>query len=601
MSSTPSIAADVSAMLTPPPARPPTSGQQADSPPFADLVDTQGTQPEPAKAPTPPSATGAAAAPGSSSSASSTNTNTLTTPSRPSPAVSSSRAGSGTNAAKGAAGHATTAAGRKLKTAINQAAAAHVHTQTQPPGDSAAANAGNGGATSQTGDGFSQGPNASEPSPQQDSSVATDTNLQLLAAEVVGALNGAAAKGGALAPSDKTAANPSGTPTDRSAKDTADTGSATDGSATAAGDQGQAAANQQAAAAQPAVTSKAQPVAAALVIAAAADTPSPAKPNDAIGAQGGSRGKAIVNYGGIANLQTQDAKDPTALAALPGNSTAASIPRADAAKTSDKTENPPASAAQTAASGASASDLTNPSSTNISSADNNTGPQSQGQPQPAGAPAASFAIVTAGPQSGAARAGQFANDSGATASAGGSTAATAANDIASSSVMPNLGAQAANAANATSAAAAMPPASPIAVPIAGLAVEIAARYRAGSNKFDIRLDPPELGRIDVRLDVDRNGQVTSHVTVDRADTLQLLQSQQPQLQRALEQAGLTTTNNGLQFTLRDQSFAGQNGAGGNGGQPPAPQLVIPDAGLAAIDTAQIYSRWNLGGGLDIRV
>ena len=147
----------------------------------------------------------------------------------------------------------------------------------------------------------------------------------------------------------------------------------------------------------------------------------------------------------------------------------------------------------------------------------------------------------------------------------------------------------------------MSTASAPAVPIAGLAVEIAARARGGSNKFDIRLDPPELGRIDVRLDVDRNGQVTSHVTVDRADTLQLLQSQQPQLQRALEQAGLTTTNNGLQFTLRDQSFAGQNGAGGNGGQPPAPQLVIPDPKLSAIDTTQIYSRWNIRGGLDIRV
>ena len=66
------------------------------------------------------------------------------------------------------------------------------------------------------------------------------------------------------------------------------------------------------------------------------------------------------------------------------------------------------------------------------------------------------------------------------------------------------------------------------------------------------------------LDVDRDGQVTTHVTADRADTLQLLQSQQPQLERALEQAGLKTADNGLQFTLRDQSFAGQNNGGGNG-------------------------------------
>ena len=139
------------------------------------------------------------------------------------------------------------------------------------------------------------------------------------------------------------------------------------------------------------------------------------------------------------------------------------------------------------------------------------------------------------------------------------------------------------------------------VSIAGLPITIAARAQAGSNQFDIRLDPAELGRIDVRLDVDSNGQVTSHVTVDRPETLTLLQSQQPQLERALEQAGLKTADNGLQFSLRDQSFAGQNNGGG--AQPnPAQQLVIPDADLSPVETTQIYSRLNLGGsGIDIRV
>jgi len=139
-----------------------------------------------------------------------------------------------------------------------------------------------------------------------------------------------------------------------------------------------------------------------------------------------------------------------------------------------------------------------------------------------------------------------------------------------------------------------------AVPIAGLAVAIAARARDGSNQFDIRLDPPELGRIDVRLDVDSSGHVTTHMTADRADTLQLLQSQQPQLERALEQAGLKTADNGLQFTLRDQSFAGQNN--GSGAQSnSAAQLVIPDADLTPVAATQIYARAGLGGGVDIRV
>src|SRR5262249_22734419 len=96
-----------------------------------------------------------------------------------------------------------------------------------------------------------------------------------------------------------------------------------------------------------------------------------------------------------------------------------------------------------------------------------------------------------------------------------------------------------------------------AVPIAGLAVQIASRAPDGNKRFDIRLDPPELGRIDVRLDVDQGGKVTSRLIVERADTLDLLRRDAPQLERALQHAGLNT-DGGLQFSLRDQSFAGRD-------------------------------------------
>jgi chemotaxis protein MotD len=142
--------------------------------------------------------------------------------------------------------------------------------------------------------------------------------------------------------------------------------------------------------------------------------------------------------------------------------------------------------------------------------------------------------------------------------------------------------------------------------VAGLAVAIAVRAQAGANQFDIRLDPPELGRIDVRLDVDSNGQVTTHMTADRADTLQLLQNQQPQLEQALNQAGLKTADNGLQFSLRDQSLSGQNqsftGQNGSGSQTGSnAQLVIPDTDLTPSAATQIYARAGLGSGLDIRI
>ncbi|MPZ41010.1 MAG: hypothetical protein GEU95_23785 [Rhizobiales bacterium] len=55
------------------------------------------------------------------------------------------------------------------------------------------------------------------------------------------------------------------------------------------------------------------------------------------------------------------------------------------------------------------------------------------------------------------------------------------------------------------------------MPLESIAVEIAARAQNGRNRFEIRLDPPELGRIDVRLDIDRSGQVTSRLVVERVD------------------------------------------------------------------------------------
>jgi flagellar hook-length control protein FliK len=104
----------------------------------------------------------------------------------------------------------------------------------------------------------------------------------------------------------------------------------------------------------------------------------------------------------------------------------------------------------------------------------------------------------------------------------------------------------------------------------------------------------------VRLDVDRNGQVTSRLTVDRVETLEYLRRDSADLERALQQAGLKTGDNGMQFTLRDQSFAGRN----NNEEPPTrARAIIPDPELAPIDTLQnSYRRISRGGsGIDIRV
>jgi flagellar hook-length control protein FliK len=140
------------------------------------------------------------------------------------------------------------------------------------------------------------------------------------------------------------------------------------------------------------------------------------------------------------------------------------------------------------------------------------------------------------------------------------------------------------------------------VPLQGLAVEISANAKAGNSRFEIRLDPPELGRIDVRLDVDRNGQVTSRLFVEKSETLDLLRRDAPQLQQALQDAGLKTGDSGLQFSLRNQGLQQGRDDGNSSGQN-AQRLVIAEDDTPAPSVASLsYGRMlTASGGVDIRV
>ncbi|MEA2836303.1 MAG: flagellar hook-length control protein FliK [Bradyrhizobium sp.] len=140
-----------------------------------------------------------------------------------------------------------------------------------------------------------------------------------------------------------------------------------------------------------------------------------------------------------------------------------------------------------------------------------------------------------------------------------------------------------------------------AVPLNGLALQIAVTAQSGNSRFEIRLDPAELGRIDVRIDVDRHGQLTSHLTVEKPETLAMLRQDAPQLQRALDNAGFKTGDGGLQFSLRDQSSSGQN-SGNEAGRNAQRLIISEDDSVAASAVGRRYGRMpGSGGGVDIRV
>jgi flagellar hook-length control protein FliK len=124
-----------------------------------------------------------------------------------------------------------------------------------------------------------------------------------------------------------------------------------------------------------------------------------------------------------------------------------------------------------------------------------------------------------------------------------------------------------------------------------LAVQIAARSQSGAKQFDIRLDPPELGRVEVRLSIDASGKAQAHMTADQPDTLNLLQKDSASLTQALRDAGLNVARDGVNFSLRGQGNqnGGHNGMGGQNGNSGRRASLSASHVIDSIQTASILS------------
>jgi flagellar hook-length control protein FliK len=95
-----------------------------------------------------------------------------------------------------------------------------------------------------------------------------------------------------------------------------------------------------------------------------------------------------------------------------------------------------------------------------------------------------------------------------------------------------------------------------------LAAEIVRRVSAGETRFQIRLDPAELGRVDVRLSLDDGGEARAQLLVERRETYDLIARDHRVLERTLREAGYEVRDGSVQVTLKQNGDSG----GGHGGQ-----------------------------------
>jgi hypothetical protein len=98
----------------------------------------------------------------------------------------------------------------------------------------------------------------------------------------------------------------------------------------------------------------------------------------------------------------------------------------------------------------------------------------------------------------------------------------------------------------------------------------------GTQRITMRLEPPELGQVQIRIERPADAPARVEITVERSETLTLLLRDQPQLQRALDQAGVPPEGRSIAFHVAPPEPAPRSeavtppppgaGAGGLGGE-----------------------------------
>lgn len=140
-------------------------------------------------------------------------------------------------------------------------------------------------------------------------------------------------------------------------------------------------------------------------------------------------------------------------------------------------------------------------------------------------------------------------------------------------------------------------------PLHVVPIEIGAKALAGNKRFDIRLDPAELGRIDVSLEISDKGDVSARLTVDRVETLHMLQRDARTLERAFEQAGLKPSEGGIDLSLRDpgQQAGGRQQQGDEAPRGRRAWVEASDDSALVTDVASLPRNASRLGGVDLSI
>lgn len=103
--------------------------------------------------------------------------------------------------------------------------------------------------------------------------------------------------------------------------------------------------------------------------------------------------------------------------------------------------------------------------------------------------------------------------------------------------------------------------------VSRFAARLAARANDGNSKFQMRMDPPSLGKVEVKLEVSADNRVHAMLRMEKPETLHDMQREADSLRKALIAEGYDVPADGLQFSLSDQGGQAWQGFGQENAMP----------------------------------
>ncbi len=112
-----------------------------------------------------------------------------------------------------------------------------------------------------------------------------------------------------------------------------------------------------------------------------------------------------------------------------------------------------------------------------------------------------------------------------------------------------------------------------------------------AGKVTIQLDPPELGRVEVRLEFHSDQNVRAHLVVEKPETYLMLQRDAHALEKALQDAGLETGSDSLNYEMAEGDYFGDrknnNSSSGENSQT-GENSINDDESLEIIETEMTW-------------